>query len=120
VDHQRFRAISAVTLATRDMTRAVRFYRALGFEVVSGGEASEFTSFAVGDGHLNLMAAPPGAGWSGWGRVIVHIDDVDALHARARTAGLGPHAPPRDGEWGERYFHVTDPDGHELSFARPL
>ncbi|MEE9270499.1 MAG: VOC family protein, partial [Candidatus Krumholzibacteria bacterium] len=23
-------------------------------------------------------------------------------------------------EWGERYFHITDPDGHELSFARPL
>jgi hypothetical protein len=22
--------------------------------------------------------------------------------------------------WGERYFHLTDPDGHALSFARPL
>ena len=21
---------------------------------------------------------------------------------------------------GERFFHLTDPDGHELSFARPL
>ena len=21
---------------------------------------------------------------------------------------------------GERYFHLSDPDGHELSFARPL
>jgi uncharacterized glyoxalase superfamily protein PhnB len=27
---------------------------------------------------------------------------------------------PRDAEWGERYFHLTDPDGHELSFARPI
>jgi uncharacterized glyoxalase superfamily protein PhnB len=27
---------------------------------------------------------------------------------------------PHDAEWGERYFHVTDPDGHELSFAWPL
>ena len=27
---------------------------------------------------------------------------------------------PRDAEWSERYFHLTDPDGHELSFARPL
>jgi uncharacterized glyoxalase superfamily protein PhnB len=27
---------------------------------------------------------------------------------------------PSDAPWGERYFHVTDPDGHELSFARPL
>jgi uncharacterized glyoxalase superfamily protein PhnB len=52
--------------------------------------------------------------------VIVHVDDVDALHARARAAGLRPEAPPRDAEWGERYFHLVDPDGHELSFARPI
>jgi uncharacterized glyoxalase superfamily protein PhnB len=45
---------------------------------------------------------------------------VDALHARALAAGLAPEAPPRDAEWGERYFHLRDPDGHELSFARPL
>ncbi len=24
----------------------------------------------------------------------------------------------RDAEWGERYFHIIDLDGHELSFAR--
>jgi catechol 2,3-dioxygenase-like lactoylglutathione lyase family enzyme len=115
-----FRAISAVTLATRDMARAVGFYRALGFERVSGGETAAFTSFAVGDGYLNLIAAPAAAPWRWWGRVIIHVDDVDGLHARARAAGLAPEAPPRDAEWGERYFHLTDPDGHELSFARPL
>jgi catechol-2,3-dioxygenase len=27
---------------------------------------------------------------------------------------------PRNASWGERYFHMLDPDGHELSFARPL
>ena len=26
----------------------------------------------------------------------------------------------RDAEWGERFFHPIDPDGHEFSFARPL
>jgi catechol 2,3-dioxygenase-like lactoylglutathione lyase family enzyme len=118
VDPPRFRAISAITFATRDMARAVRFYRALGFDLVSGGEAALFTSFAIGDGRLNLIAAPARWGW--WGRVIFHVDDVDALHARALSAGLEPHAAPRDAEWGERYFHLTDPDGHELSFARPL
>jgi catechol 2,3-dioxygenase-like lactoylglutathione lyase family enzyme len=120
VTSPRFRAISAVTLATRDMARAVRFYEALGFDRASGGETAAFTSFAVGGGYLNLVAAPPGARWSWWGRVIVHLDDVDGLHARALAAGFHPEAPPRDAEWGERYFHLTDPDGHELSFARPL
>jgi uncharacterized glyoxalase superfamily protein PhnB len=25
---------------------------------------------------------------------------------------------PTDAPWGERYFHLRDPDGHELSFAK--
>jgi uncharacterized glyoxalase superfamily protein PhnB len=33
---------------------------------------------------------------------------------------LQPQSPPHDATWGERYFHVSDPDGHELSFATPL
>ena len=33
----------------------------------------------------------------------------------------GLEAPrPRNASWGERYFHLQDPDGHELSFAKPL
>jgi uncharacterized glyoxalase superfamily protein PhnB len=48
------------------------------------------------------------------------VSDVDTLYARAVNLGLTPQAAPRDASWGERYFHLTDPDGHELSFARPL
>lgn len=112
--------ISAITLATHDMARAVRFYRQLGFTMAYGGESAAFTSFRAGTGHLNLIAQPVERQWSWWGRVILYVDDVDAMHARAAAAGFAPHALPRDAEWGERYFHLTDPDGHELSFARSL
>jgi catechol 2,3-dioxygenase-like lactoylglutathione lyase family enzyme len=112
--------ISAVSLATHDMARAVRFYRALGFSVRYGGEASCFTSFHAGPGYLNLIAQPAERQWSWWGRVIFYVTDVDAFYARAVTAGLMPDGAPRDAPWGERYFHLTDPDGHELSFATPL
>jgi hypothetical protein len=27
---------------------------------------------------------------------------------------------PQDAWRGERFFHMPDPDGHELSFARPF
>ena len=40
--------ISAVTLGTHEMPRAVRFHRALGFEVLHGGEEPSFTSFRAG------------------------------------------------------------------------
>ena len=111
--------ISAVTLVTRDMGPAVRFYRALGFSIRYGGEAASFTSFTVGSGYLNLVSGPTGAP-QGWGRVVFHVSDVDALHARALAAGLAPTSEPRDAEWGERFFHILDPDGHELSFAKPF
>jgi hypothetical protein len=51
------RSISAVTLATRDMVRAVRFHEALGFSMAYGGETAGFTSFQVGKGYLNLARA---------------------------------------------------------------
>jgi catechol 2,3-dioxygenase-like lactoylglutathione lyase family enzyme len=113
-------AISAVTLATHDMAGAVRFYRSLGFALRYGGEGASFTSFSVGAGYLNLIAESSERRWSWWGRIIFHVADVDAVYARAVQLGLRPSAPPRDAEWGERFFHLTDPDGHELSFARPL
>jgi catechol 2,3-dioxygenase-like lactoylglutathione lyase family enzyme len=116
----RLLSISAVTLATHDMARAVRFYLALGFPLAYGGEDAAFTSFAVGRGRLNLIVAPPERRWAWWGRVILYVEDVDGLYAQARDAGLAPEAPPRDAPWGERYFHLSDPDGHELSFAHPV
>jgi catechol 2,3-dioxygenase-like lactoylglutathione lyase family enzyme len=113
-------ALSAVTLATHDMARAVAFYVALGFVLKSGGPEAGFTSFHAGSSYLNLTAAGNTRQWSGWGRAIFYVDDVDALHARIVAAGLSPAFAPHDAAWGERYFHITDPDGHELSFARPL
>ena len=112
--------ISAVTLAVRDMARAVDFYRnKVGMELLYGGETASFTSFQVGGGYLNLILVPEG-GWSWWGRLIFHVDDVDAIYRRLVEAGLTPSTVPEDATWGERYFHISDPDSHELSFARPL
>jgi catechol 2,3-dioxygenase-like lactoylglutathione lyase family enzyme len=102
------------------MARAVRFYRSLGFTIRSGGEQSSFTSLHAGPGYLNLIAQPADHRRLWWGRVIFHVSDVDAFYAQAIAAGLQPDTTPADAPWGERFFHLTDPDGHELSFARPL
>jgi len=54
--------ISAVTLGTHEMPRAVRFYRALGFEVVHGGEESSFTSLRAGAGSYRRKLVTAGIG----------------------------------------------------------
>lgn len=112
-------SLSAVTLVTVDMTAAVRFYEALGFVALYGGPDAEFTSFGVGTSFLNLQLSER-THHDIWGRAIFWVSDVDALHHRAIAAGLEPSSEPADAPWGERFFHILDPDGHELSFARPL
>lgn len=119
-------AISAVTLLTADMAASVAFYDALGFRVVVGGSDAEFTTLRAGGSRavpnfVNLQLDPThDATGPIWGRVIFWVDDVDAVHTRALAAGYTPGTSPADAPWGERYFHIRDPDGHELSFAKPL
>jgi catechol 2,3-dioxygenase-like lactoylglutathione lyase family enzyme len=114
-------SISAITLVTADMAASVGFYRSLGFEQLYGGADASFTSLRAGPGFVNLQVD---TAWTRpavvWGRVILWVDDVDAMFERATAAGLEPLMRPSDAPWGERYFHLDDPAGHQLSFARPL
>lgn len=114
----RVTSLSAVTLAVADMRRSTAFYEALGFERIYGGPDASFTSYRAGESYLNLIAAEPPT--SLWGRAIFYVEDVDAFHTAALAAGLHPEFPPRNAPWRERHFHIQDPDGHEISFAKPL
>ena len=113
-------ALSAVTLVIADMAKSTRFYESLGFEKLYGGANAAFTSYRAGSSYLNLQRGEIDQSPAAWGRAIFYVDDVDALHARALEAGLTPEFEPRDAPWRERYFHIRDPDGHEISFAKPL
>ena len=110
--------ISAVTLAVLDMARSVAFYRALGLEVSFGGPDTRFTTMRGGPTVINLRHATSVTG-SAWSRVILRVRGVDALHDDLVQRGLAPTAP-RDAEWGERYFEVSDPEGVVISFAEPV
>lgn len=110
-------SINAVTMATTDMARAVAFYQALGFALHYGGPKAQFTSLRIGECAINLRQAD-GPDAAPMVRIIFWVSDVDAQHAHLLEAGLTPDFAPRDASWGERYFHIADPDGHGLSFAR--
>ena len=69
---------------------------------------------AFEQGRAISISSPAGSGG------VSHVTDVDALYDRALANGYQTATVPRDAEWGGRFFHLIDPDGHELSFARPL
>ena len=112
--------ISAITIKVSDMRRLVHFYRdILGLKILYGREHAEFSSFCPADVEQTILNLDQGRAANNWGRIIFYVDDVDKFWAYVKEKGFNPDRP-RDAQWGERYFHLHDPDGHELSFAQPL
>ena len=119
--------ISAVTLPISDMKKSVEFYSKIpNFKIVYGGSDSQFTSFLIDDmtkSFLNLKLNE--AHSLNFGRIIFYTDDVDDLFTYMESdetiSGLGKlESKPQDATWGERFFHMLDPDGYKLSFATPI
>ena len=73
----------------------------------------------VNEGKGPILNLEQGHSVTDWGRLILYVADVDAIWAYLWEKGFHPESA-QDAPWGERYFHMPDPDGHELSFARPL
>lgn len=76
----------------------------------------ENLEMTVGDGELWLEggAGRPTAQWVG-----VWVDDVDAMYARVRAAGVEA-SPPSDKPYGVRELTVADPDGYQWGFMRRI
>jgi catechol 2,3-dioxygenase-like lactoylglutathione lyase family enzyme len=116
----RIEKMSAVTLKVASMRNSVRFYGdVLGMEIVFGGEEAFFSSLLAQHGSAPILNLEQSHSVPGWGRMIFYVADVDVFWEYLRGKGLNPERP-RDASWGERFFHMSDPDGHELSFARPI
>ncbi len=121
--------ISAITLRISDMKKSVDFYSKIpNFKIVYGGSDSQFTSFlidGVSKSYLNLRINEVSAEVTHWSRIIFYVDDVDELFDYMKNdetiSRLGNlESKPVDAAWGERFFHVLDPDGYKLSFATPI
>ena len=119
--------ISAITLRISDMKKSVEFYSKIpNFKIVYGGTDSQFTSFLIEDGiksYLNLRLNKTDSTDSS--RIIFYVDDVDKFFSYMQNdetiSVLGKlESKPQDATWGERFFHMLDPDGYRLSFATPI
>lgn len=52
--------------------------------------------------------------------IKVRVDDVDAVHDRARSFGAHVPEPPTDREYGERECTIGDIAGHRWQFTQTL
>src|SRR5437588_12994638 len=130
--------ISAVTLIIKNMERSCNFYSEIpGFKLVYGGSPDEtFTTYEIGEDVqktcLNLeLSITNNCNTDNerkiqhFGRIIFHTEDVDKLYSyfksNERISNLiSFENEPTNAAWGERYFHIREPDGYQLSFAEPI
>ncbi len=64
-------------------------------------------------------------GRENFGRIIFHTDNVDKLYSYMEydeyvSKSIIFESKPTNAPWGERFFHIREPNGYQLSFAQPL
>jgi catechol 2,3-dioxygenase-like lactoylglutathione lyase family enzyme len=60
-----------------------------------------------------------------FGRIIFYTENVDRLysymkHDQCISNSIVFENEPTNASWGERFFHIREPNGYQLSFAQPL
>jgi catechol 2,3-dioxygenase-like lactoylglutathione lyase family enzyme len=128
--------ISAITLSIKNMEKSCKFYsRIPGFKVVYGGSNDDtFTTFKIDEDitmYLNLELRTNNNNITTTHvdnrsvRIIFHTEDVDGLYSRFKndvslSELISFENEPMHALWGERFFHIRDLDGYQLSFATPI
>jgi lactoylglutathione lyase len=110
--------------ATRDLPRALDFYRdLLGAEETyrfPGEGEPVYVGLKLGASDLGLSADPAAPAPSAAVELCVYADDCDAAVALLREHGVRVIDEPADQPWGERMARVADPDGNRVVLmARP-
>jgi uncharacterized protein len=119
--------VTVITLGVRDLTRARRFYEALGW--YTGAKADDdVVFFQVGDMVLSLWDRSRLAEDScvqdtpGWGGVTLALnlgspEEVDEATEQARSAGATIGREPAETFWGGYSSVFIDPEGHPWEIA---
>lgn len=120
--------LGLVTLGVRDLSRALDFYRALGWHESSRSVPGDVAFFDLGGSVLalwsrELLAQDSAVGDSGgWGGITLAHNvgspgEVDAALGEAERAGATIGRPGAPTEWGGYSGVFIDPDGHPWEVA---
>lgn len=110
----------------KDLSRSIRFYtEGLGFAIVHRGESEgvlRYVRLKAGDAELGLgqddfakgKDRSKGVGMRVW---ITTRQDLHAVAAQAKAAGITLDADVEAMPWGPLAFSLTDPDGFKVTVA---
>lgn len=115
-------------IMTGDVGGTAAFYvEHFGFEALFSADwyvhlqsrESEHVTLAILDGRHGTIPE------SGRGKVSglilnIEVEDVDAVHARLRAAGLPIRQDIRDEDFGQRHFITADPNGVLIDVIKPI
>ena len=113
----------SVSLAVKDIAASKAFYEAIGFTTMGGDQAHGWLILKNGSTILglfqgmferNMLTFNPG--WDQDAQSLDDFEDVRALQAKFRDAGLdvGDLIDPESS--GPAHFTMTDPDGNPILF----
>ena len=122
---------TVVEIATKDLQRALDFYRLLGLDVpepdgphveveLPGGNKLAFDDEEIIAGMHPGWTPPTQQGRVAMAFRVSDPADVDALFEKITAAGHPGALKPFDAPWGQRYATVTDPDGTSVDLFCPL
>lgn len=132
------RMLSAVTLIIKDMRVSCSFYSKIpGFRLIFGGHRGDsFTTYQMGHSKFTTYLNLEQKKFSDtelkklnknthFGRIIFYTNDVDKLYlyfknSKSISNMISLENEPINAQWDERYFHLREPDGYQLSFAQPI
>jgi catechol 2,3-dioxygenase-like lactoylglutathione lyase family enzyme len=88
-------------------------------------DEDEYRSSAAGFNNNKSNSRRKAKGRENFGRIIFHTDNVDKLYSYMQydehiSKSIIFENEPTNAPWGERFFHIREPDGYQLSFAEPL
>lgn len=116
------------TLTVNDLQRSLKFYRdGLGFAVgeeYKEGDELKGVTLQAGEAGLGISQDDFAKGRDrvkGVGmRLYLETDqEIGALAAQAKAAGITLNEGPAALPWGPMGFTVTDPDGFKMTIANP-
>lgn len=115
------------SLTANDIKKSLDYYTALGFEITDQFDEDGVLLGAMlkaGDVEIGLSQDDGKKGadrvkGAGMRLYIETSDDIDALAARVKAAGLAVTHDAYDSEWGTRAFDTTDPSGFLITISSP-